>query len=101
MNKKPFLNGISASAYILLLVTIGNYFGKNIREPSLLIPIVMISTFTLSAAVMGYLFIFEPAQLYLSGKKKEGVNFFLKTVGTFTLITAVIAALMFSGAINL
>jgi len=46
----------------------------------------MLSLFTLSAAVMGYLFAAEPIMMYLDGKKKEAVNFFFTTVGVLRLL---------------
>jgi valyl-tRNA synthetase len=62
----------------------------------LLIPMVMLSLFTLSAAVMGYLFVSEPLMMYFDGKKKEAVSFFLTTVASFAAVTLVLVAILFS-----
>jgi hypothetical protein len=57
--------------------------------------IALISLFTLSAAVMGYLFCYQPAQLYFEGKKKDAVRLFLQTVAVFALITVILFGLLF------
>ncbi|MEK7187602.1 MAG: hypothetical protein AAB691_01990 [Patescibacteria group bacterium] len=89
MIKNPLLSALAASVYIILVVTMVSFlFGE--KDPdSPFTPVAMLSLFTLSAAVMGYLFILQPAELYLSGKKKEGVTLFLQTVASFAVITIV------------
>lgn len=98
MTKNPILNAISASVYIIGIVLLINYAMQAApHSKSILIPMAMISLFTLSAAVMGYLFVYQPGQLYFEGKKKQAVNLFLQTVGVFGGITAILLALLFSG----
>ena len=96
MPKNPYLHAVLASLYIVAIVLAIN-FGTQYAPPkdNLLMPMAMLSLFVLSASVMGYLFVFEPAQMYLSGKKQDAISFFLKTVGTFAVITAVIAVASF------
>lgn len=53
----------------------------------IIMPIIMLSLFTLSAAIMAYIFGYQPLQLFLDGKKKDAVSLFLKTVGIFGGIT--------------
>lgn len=98
MSKNPIINAVSASGYILL-VTLVLTFGSRVapKEDSVLAPVAFISLLTLSVAVMGYLFIYQPAQLYFGGKKKEGVNLFLKTVIIFAVLTLAFLGLAFSG----
>jgi len=55
----------------------------------------MLSLFVLSAAIMGYLFLSEPLQLFLENKKQEAVTFFAKTVGIFACFVAVFTILLF------
>jgi hypothetical protein len=62
-------------------------------------PIVVLSVFTLSVAVMAFLFFYQPLMLFIEGKKKEAINLFIKTVGVFGVITAVALVLLFSGLI--
>lgn len=84
--KNPLFNAISALAYISSIVLLINVIGT-LQLPSnqIIIPIIMLSLFTLSAAIMGYLFCYQPLILYLDGKKKEAVKLFLQTVGIFAL----------------
>lgn len=99
MSKNPVINGISALVYIVTVAFV-MYFGtKNLpKEDTILAPIAMISLFTLSAAVMGYIFGLQPIQLYLDGKKKEAVKLFLKTLMVFGFLTALMLLLLFTGA---
>lgn len=75
------------------------FYGSKLLGPkdTILAPIAMISLFTLSAAMMGYLFVYQPLQLLLDGHKKQGVNLFLQTVAVFAGITVVIFLLLFLG----
>ena len=92
MSKNPFLNALAAALYIIVIASVLSYapqlFGPD--EPKgPLVPIAMISLFTLSAATMGYFFLLAPAQLYLDNKKKEAVNLFVQTVAIFAGFTIV------------
>ena len=95
MVRNPYVNAVAAAAYIVLLVTLLSTFVDGKGEPSLLIPITMLSLFVLSASVMGYLFVFQPVTLYLDGKKSEAVTFFLKTVATFACFAALFLISLF------
>lgn len=98
MSKNPVLNALAAIAYIVTIVLVMNWGTKFAGgEDTLMAPIAMISLFTLSAAVMAYLFCFQPIKMYLDGKKKQAVDLFLKTVGMFGGITIVMMILLFSG----
>ena len=96
MTKNPFINAVAATLYITAVATIP-FFGRELFGPgnSFLIPIAMISLFTLSAAVMGYLFLYQPLLLLLDGHKKEAVKLFLQTVATFAGITFIIFVLLY------
>ncbi|MFZ5534572.1 MAG: hypothetical protein ACOY3M_00200 [Patescibacteria group bacterium] len=101
MSKNPVINALSASAYILFIVSVmswGTQYAP--KEDSFLAPVAVISLFTLSAAVMGYIFCYAPLMLYFDGKKKVAVTLFLQTVGVFGLLTAVFMGLLFSGIIR-
>jgi putative hemolysin len=101
MTRNPILNALAALIYISLVATI-MFYGSKLFGPvnSFIAPIALISLFTLSAAVMGYVFFFQPAQLYFDGNKKEGINLFLQTVAAFGVITLIIFALLFSGVFS-
>lgn len=96
MTKNPYINAVSALAYIVLLVVAMNLAirflapGPDTEETSYIMPIIMLSLFTLSAAVMGYLFLLQPLLLYLDGNKKEGVKLFVQTLATFAALTIII-----------
>ena len=96
MIKKSFLNALLAEVYIVIIVNVINYGQKLAEHPdTILVPIAMLSLFVLSAAVMGYLFLLTPLQLYFEGKKKEAVNLFLLTVVIFAVITGIVLLVLF------
>jgi hypothetical protein len=102
MTKKAFVNAIVAELYILLVVGVLN-FGAKVqigKDNTFLAPLAMISLFTLSTAVMAYVFASQPLQMFLEGKKKQGVTLFVKTVGIFAILTVVLLGLMFSGILK-
>jgi len=98
MTKNPFINALSATLYITL-VALFMFYGNKIfpTKDTILAPIAAISLFTLSTAVMGYIFCYQPAQLYFDGKKKTAVDLFLKTIVIFASITILIFVLLFLG----
>lgn len=101
MSKNPIINAFSASAYIILVVTIMTFVTKPLRNKpdTFFAPITVLFVLTLSVAVMAYLFFYQPLLLFIEGKKKEAINLFVKTVGIFGAITAVVLLLLFSGLI--
>lgn len=101
MSKNPLINALSASAYIILIVSIMTFVTQPLKNKpdTFFTPITFLSVLTLSVAVMAYLFFYQPLQLFIDGRKKEAVNLFVKTVGIFAVITAVILTLLFSGLI--
>ena len=93
MTKNPFINALAAVGYIVLVVTvISNLPGP---DTEFLTPIAALSLLTLSVSVMGYLFFYGPLQIYLGGEKERAVNFFLKTLGVFAGITALVLLTLF------
>lgn len=99
MTKNPIINASAGSLYIIFVACL-MFFGMEHSKPdnTIFVPIAVLSLFSLSAAVMGYLFISKPFQLYLDGKKKEASTLFLQTVLVFGLVTAGIFTLLISGA---
>jgi hypothetical protein len=87
--KNPYINSIYAEAYIVIVAFIMRHVGKPDTPDNFFTPIAALSLLVLSAAVMAYLFLGQPLQLYLDGQKKQSVAFFMKTVITFAAITAV------------
>ena len=101
MSKNPFINALSASAYIVLVVSIMTFVTQPLRNKpdTFFAPITFLFVLTLSVAVMAFLFFYQPLLLFIEGKKKEAVNLFVKTVGIFAAITAVVLILLFYGLI--
>lgn len=96
MTQNPLYNALLAAGYIVLIVTIMTSFvDKAGPERSILIPVTILSLFVLSAAVMGFIFFYQPIQMYLDSKKKEAVDLFLKTVGFFAGITLLLLLVLF------
>lgn len=98
MTKKPLLNALCASVYIglvVLLMNLASGIGSSTNE--FIAGSMMLSLFTLSVAVMGYIFFYEPFKMYTNGKKKEAVKFFLQTMGIFGGITILMFGLYFLG----
>ena len=89
------INALCAAVYIAAVVSF-IFYGVPEHSPAfntILGPMLMLSLFVLSAAVMGYLFVLQPVQLYFEGKRAEGVRLFLQTVGCFAAVTLVILLL--------
>jgi hypothetical protein len=91
MTKNPFVNALGALAYIVAIIYVLNYvMGAKGFADEFTAPLVMLSLFTLSTAMMGYIFLYQPVLLLVDGKKKEAVKLFLQTVLAFATITALI-----------
>lgn len=98
MTKNPFVNALAAILYIALIALVMTWGGRMApKDQSFLAPVAAMSLFTFSAALMGYLFCYQPGVMYFDGKKKEAVKLFLQTVGIFGGITILILVLLFSG----
>ena len=69
-------------------------------EDTILAPIAMLSLFVLSTAVMGFLFISQPLQMYLDGDKKSALKLFLQTMLVFAIIVLIIFVLLIAGFIK-
>lgn len=96
MTKNPIINSLIASLYIFALVGLMSWGTKLISpKDSFVAPVAMISLFTLSAAVMGYLFLSQPIQFYFDNHKKEAIKLFLQTVGVFGIITILVLISLF------
>ena len=100
MTKNPIINALAAILYIVIVASV-MFYGMSHSKPdnTIIIPITMISLFTLSTAMMGYIFLSQPLQLYLDGEKKPAVNLFIRTLVIFAGITALFLILLFSKVI--
>jgi hypothetical protein len=77
-----FTHSIGIVAYIAL-VSVFMFYGEEFfgKEDTYLMPIVFLSLFTLSAAVVGSLMFGKPVMLYLNGKKRDAVQLVGATIG--------------------
>ena len=96
MSKNPFLNALAATVYIVLVASF-MYYGPFVDRhlEGVIIPIVVLSLFVFSAATMGFIFLYQPFQLFLEDRKKESVSLFLKTMVAFAGITVALVATWF------
>lgn len=101
MTKNPLINAITASLYILLVVSVMTFITQPLKHKpdTFFAPITVLFVLTLSVTVMAYLFFYQPLLLFIEGKKKEAVNLFVKTIGVFAAITTVVILLLYSGRI--
>lgn len=98
MTKSPFYNALVAIVYIIFIVLLMNFVAEtevNTGIAQYLMPIMVISLFTLSAAVMGYIFLFQPIRLYLDKKRDEAIKLFIKTTAIFAVIVLIIIVISF------
>ena len=96
MTENPLINALSATLYITV-VALGMFYTEKAPEPvaPVLVGIAMLSLFVLSAGTMAYIFFYKPVQLLIEGKKAESLNLFLKTIGTFAIITLIFFSILF------
>lgn len=101
MTKNPFINAFLAILYIVIVSLIMFFGGQHApKKDTFLTPIAILSLFSFSAAVMGYLFLYQPLQLYFDGKRQTAVNLFLQTLAVFGIITILLLGLVFSGVVK-
>ncbi|MFA6519607.1 MAG: hypothetical protein WCT41_02170 [Candidatus Paceibacterota bacterium] len=97
MSKNPFVNALVASGYISLLVTLIFNSPKLVtdNELGMMAPVLFLSLFVFSAALMGFIFLYQPLQLLVEGKKEEATKLFLTTLASFASITFAIVSAWF------
>lgn len=101
MTKNPIINAISASGYIVLVAAVLNYISANFgdKPDTVFAPVIFLSLLTLSVVMMAFFFFYQPIQLFVDGKKKEGIKLFVRTLGFFAIFTIVALSLMLVGVI--
>ena len=93
----PLVNAFLASLYIVAIASFMYYVPKAMGDiEGVIIPVVVLSLFVLSTAVMGYLFLSKPAQLYVDGQRGEAIRLFLNTIFAFAGITILFLAALFA-----
>lgn len=99
MTNNPFVNALAAVGYIIAVVLLITYGGPLMGGPdgkdTIFIPMAMLSLFVFSAAIMGYIVLYQPLVMFLEDKKLEAVNLFLKTIGALGGCMIVLFVLQF------
>ncbi len=96
MRWNPIFNAIGAAVYIsgiaTLLQFISNFHAHTPDAP--LDAMAFLSLLVLSAVVMGFIFFYRPVELLIESRKREAILYFLKTLGYFGVITAIVVVAM-------
>lgn len=96
MKWNPLLNALAASSYIGAVVLFLHFIESVRRDTpdTILDGLGVISLFVFSAAVMAFLFFYQPALRLIENKRSEAVSYFLQTLGIFGLITVTVLTLV-------
>lgn len=87
MKINPFINALAMVIYILAVVGIISALqSPNTPDKGILAPIFLLSLFTLSAAVMAFLFFYQPFKLYFDNRRKDALMYFMKTAGYLAVV---------------
>jgi hypothetical protein len=89
MKINPILNALGAGIYILIVAGIIYALQSPNTPDTILAPIFLLSLLTLSAAVMAFLFFYQPFKLYFDNHRKEALVYFTKTVGYFAVLVLI------------
>lgn len=101
MKINPFTNALGAVLYILIVVGIIYSLQSPNTPDTILAPLFLLSLFTLSAAIMAFVFFYQPFKLYVDNHKKEAVLYFIKTVGYFAVVVLIsFSSLLYFRATN-
>jgi hypothetical protein len=101
MKINPFTNALAAGIYILAVVGIIYTLQSPNTPDTILAPIFLLSLLTLSAAVMAFLFFYQPLRLYFDDKRQEALSYFVKTVSCFAVMVLIsFSALLYFRATN-
>jgi NADH:ubiquinone oxidoreductase subunit 6 (subunit J) len=95
MKWNPFLNAGLAVAYIGA-VSVFLRFIESIRHDtpdSWIDGVGIMSLFVFSAAVMAFLFFYQPVSLLVENKRTEAVSYFLQTLALFGAVTVTVLTL--------
>ena len=98
MTKNPYLNALFAGLYIVFVVLLISYGPTFVRDKpdTIFAPMAMLSLLVFSVAFMGYIFFLQPVVMYLEGEKRGAVEFFMKTLTAFAVITGLVVLIAFS-----
>jgi hypothetical protein len=96
MPRNPITNAVAATLYIAIVTRFIRSI-ESIRHdtPDTFIDgMGLLSLFTLSAAVMAFLFFYQPVRLLIEKKPREATAFLTRTLAVFGLITVLLLMLV-------
>ncbi|KND49284.1 MAG: hypothetical protein AB203_02715 [Parcubacteria bacterium C7867-008] len=96
MKWSPFINAVAATIYIAAVALFMRFLEsfRHDTPDTLLDGMGFISLFVFSAAVMAFLFFYQPLRKLIENKRAEALSYFLKTLGVFGAITFVVLILV-------
>lgn len=96
--KRSFIHAALAVLYIAFVATfmqnLPKIFGPGPDGDSMVVPLIFLLVFVVSAATMGLLVFGKPVMLYIDGKKREAVTMVLCTIGTLAFITVLLIVIL-------
>ncbi len=89
--KNPFLSAFTAAAYIGAVALFIHFIGslRHDTPDTLLDSMGLISLVVFSAAIMAFLFFYQPVLKLIENKKAEALSYFLKSLGIFGAVTLI------------
>jgi hypothetical protein len=95
MKWNPILNAAAAVTYITLVALFMRFIEalRHDTPDTLIDGMAAMSLFVFSAAIMAFLFFYQPVKLLTEKKPTESVAYFLKTIGTFGLTMVILLVL--------
>jgi hypothetical protein len=96
MRWNPLLNAAGAVAYIAAVAGFLQFVQsfKHDTPDTIFDSMGALSLIVLSAAIMAFLFFYRPVTLLLEEKREAALTYFLKTLGAFALITALLLSVL-------
>jgi hypothetical protein len=96
MKWNPLLNAAAAAAYIGAVALFMHFIGslRHDTPDTLLDGMGVMSLFVFSAAVMAFLFFYQPVIMLIENKRAAGIAYFLQTLGIFGAITIAVLTLV-------
>lgn len=94
---KPYIKALGAAAYIVLITSVMRFITDHLsaKPDTAFAPMLFLSLFVVSAAVMAWLFFYEPVKLLTENKRGEAVSYFGKTLGIFVVFAVAMLILNF------
>lgn len=92
MKANPYFYAVGAVLYIGGVASFLSFI-ETLRQDTpdtLLDGVAFISLVVLSAALMAFFFFYQPVLLMIESKNPAALSFFLKTIGTFAALTALL-----------